>query len=89
MGQRPSASHCGTAAKRDSGQAGQRPSGTAAPRFAAWEVSCRRWSESPPALATVEEVRAERSNDVIIVLVGNKTDLVDKRRARHEGGGAP
>ena len=34
----------------------------------------------------VEEVRAERGNDVIIVLVGNKTDLVDKRRARHEGG---
>ena len=34
----------------------------------------------------VEEVRAERGNDVIIVLVGNKTDLVDKRCARHEGG---
>lgn len=27
----------------------------------------------------VEEVRAERGSDVIIVLVGNKTDLVDKR----------
>ena len=29
----------------------------------------------------VEEVRAERGSDVIIVLVGNKTDLVDKRCA--------
>lgn len=28
----------------------------------------------------VEEVRAERGSDVIIVLVGNKTDLVDKRQ---------
>jgi len=27
----------------------------------------------------VEEVRTERGSDVIIVLVGNKTDLVDKR----------
>lgn len=27
----------------------------------------------------IEEVRTERGNDVIIVLVGNKTDLVDKR----------
>ncbi|PWA68049.1 transketolase family protein [Artemisia annua] len=27
----------------------------------------------------IEEVRAERGSDVIIVLVGNKTDLVDKR----------
>ena len=27
----------------------------------------------------VEDVRAERGNDVIIVLVGNKTDLSDKR----------
>lgn len=27
----------------------------------------------------VEEVRAERGNDVIIVAVGNKTDLTDKR----------
>ncbi|WVZ10164.1 hypothetical protein V8G54_014694 [Vigna mungo] len=27
----------------------------------------------------IEEVRSERGNDVIIVLVGNKTDLVDKR----------
>ncbi len=28
----------------------------------------------------MEEVRAERGSDVIIVLVGNKTDLVDKRQ---------
>lgn len=27
----------------------------------------------------VEEVRTERGNDVIVMLVGNKTDLVDKR----------
>ena len=27
----------------------------------------------------IEEVRTERGGDVIIVLVGNKTDLVDKR----------
>ena len=27
----------------------------------------------------IEEVRTERGNDVIIVLVGNKTDLVEKR----------
>lgn len=27
----------------------------------------------------IEEVRTERGADVIIVLVGNKTDLVDKR----------
>jgi Ras-related protein Rab-6A len=30
----------------------------------------------------VEEVRTERGSDVIIVLVGNKTDLVDKRYVR-------
>lgn len=27
----------------------------------------------------VDDVRSERGNDVIIVLVGNKTDLNDKR----------
>ena len=27
----------------------------------------------------IEEVRTERGSDVIIVLVGNKTDMVDKR----------
>lgn len=27
----------------------------------------------------IDDVRAERGNDVIIVLVGNKTDLNDKR----------
>ena len=27
----------------------------------------------------IEEVRTERGSDVIIVVVGNKTDLVDKR----------
>jgi len=34
----------------------------------------------------VEEVRAERGADVIIVLVGNKTDLVDKRQVSIEEG---
>lgn len=29
----------------------------------------------------IEEVRTERGSDVIVVLVGNKTDLVDKRCA--------
>ena len=28
----------------------------------------------------VEDVRAERGNEAIIVLVGNKTDMVDRRR---------
>ena len=31
----------------------------------------------------VDDVRAERGNDVIIVLVGNKTDLSDKRYVSH------
>jgi GTPase SAR1 family protein len=34
----------------------------------------------------VEDVRAERGNDVIIVLVGNKTDLADKRQVSTEDG---
>ncbi|KAG9151664.1 hypothetical protein Leryth_001948, partial [Lithospermum erythrorhizon] len=34
----------------------------------------------------IEEVRNERGNDVIIVLVGNKTDLVDKRQVSIEEG---
>lgn len=34
----------------------------------------------------IEEVRAERGSDVIIVLVGNKTDLVDKRQVSMEEG---
>ncbi|GAA0150876.1 hypothetical protein Leryth_015250 [Lithospermum erythrorhizon] len=34
----------------------------------------------------IEEVRGERGNDVIIVLVGNKTDLVDKRQVSIEEG---
>lgn len=36
----------------------------------------------------VEEVRTERGSDVIIVLVGNKTDLVDKRQVSIEEGDA-
>merc|ERR1712010_317760 len=34
----------------------------------------------------VEDVRAERGNDVIIVLVGNKTDLNDKREVTTQQG---
>ena len=37
----------------------------------------------------VEEVRAERGGDVIIVLAGNKTDLVDKRQVWGRWVGAP
>ncbi|KAK4383122.1 Ras-related protein RAe [Sesamum angolense] len=36
----------------------------------------------------IEEVRTERGGDVIIVLVGNKTDLVDKRQVSIEDGDA-
>ncbi|XP_024379616.1 ras-related protein RABH1e [Physcomitrium patens] len=36
----------------------------------------------------VEEVRTERGSDVIIMLVGNKTDLVDKRQVSVEEGDA-
>uniref|UniRef100_A0A6N2MFN4 Uncharacterized protein n=1 Tax=Salix viminalis TaxID=40686 RepID=A0A6N2MFN4_SALVM len=36
----------------------------------------------------IEEVRSERGSDVIIVLVGNKTDLVDKRQVSIEEGEA-
>merc|ERR1712130_788840 len=36
----------------------------------------------------IEEVRTERGRDVIIVLVGNKTDLVDKRQVSIEEGDA-
>ncbi len=34
----------------------------------------------------VDDVRAERGNDVIIVLVGNKTDLPDKRQVTSDEG---
>jgi Ras-related protein Rab-6A len=34
----------------------------------------------------IEDVRTERGNDVIIVLVGNKTDLNDKRQVTTEEG---
>ncbi|KAG0498634.1 hypothetical protein HPP92_003325 [Vanilla planifolia] len=36
----------------------------------------------------IDEVRTERGSDVIIVLVGNKTDLVDKRQVSIEEGEA-
>ena len=34
----------------------------------------------------IEDVRAERGNDVTIMLVGNKTDLQDKRQVSMEEG---
>jgi len=34
----------------------------------------------------IDDVRAERGNDVIIMLVGNKTDLADKRRVSIDEG---
>jgi len=34
----------------------------------------------------VDDVRSERGNDVIIVLVGNKTDLSDKREVTTQQG---
>ena len=33
----------------------------------------------------IEDVRNERGNDVIIILVGNKTDLSEKRQVSVEG----
>ncbi|OVA14200.1 Small GTPase superfamily [Macleaya cordata] len=36
----------------------------------------------------IEEVRTERGSDVIIVLVGNKTDLLEKRQVSIEEGDA-
>lgn len=36
----------------------------------------------------IDEVRAERGSDVVIVLVGNKTDLVDRRQVSQEEGDA-
>ncbi len=36
----------------------------------------------------IEDVRAERGSDVIIMLVGNKTDLSDKRQVSQEEGEA-
>jgi Ras-related protein Rab-6A len=36
----------------------------------------------------VEDVRAERGNDVVIMLVGNKTDLADRRQVSTEEGEA-
>ena len=41
-----------------------------------------------PLYRWIEEVRTERGNDVIIMLVGNKTDLVDKRQVSIEEGDA-
>lgn len=34
----------------------------------------------------IEDVRAERGQDVVVMLVGNKTDLTDKRRVSMEQG---
>jgi hypothetical protein len=37
----------------------------------------------------IEEVRTERGDDVVIVLVGNKTDLAEKRCVPAAHGGGP
>jgi Ras-related protein Rab-6A len=42
-------------------------------------TNCDKW---------IEDVRAERGGDVIIMLVGNKTDLSDKRQVSNEEGEA-
>jgi Ras-related protein Rab-6A len=42
-------------------------------------TNCDKW---------IEDVRAERGGDVIIMLVGNKTDLADKRQVSAEEGEA-
>ena len=36
----------------------------------------------------MEEVRAERGSDVVVLLVGNKSDLVDRRQVSIEEGDA-
>ncbi|EEQ99204.1 RAB6 protein, putative [Perkinsus marinus ATCC 50983] len=40
-------------------------------------MNCEKW---------IDDVRTERGNDVIIMLVGNKTDLADKRQVSTEEG---
>ena|ERR1700761_7248827 len=53
-----------------------------------------RWGRQPETDAKsfqntrkwIDDVRAERGNDVIIVLVGNKTDLNDKREVTTQQG---
>ena len=54
---------------------------------------CQLASLSPPDRNSfeqvnkwIEDVRAERGNDVILMLVGNKTDLGDKRQVSMEEG---
>ena len=42
-------------------------------------ANCNKW---------IEDVRAERGTDVVIMLVGNKTDLADKRAVTTEEGEA-
>lgn len=34
----------------------------------------------------IDDVRRERANNAILILVGNKTDLVDKRQVSYEEG---
>ena len=55
-----------------------------------WEVTCNNTNLCPPSYIPdvnsfqqttkwIDDVRTERGSDVIIMLVGNKTDLADKR----------
>jgi Ras-related protein Rab-6A len=50
---------------------------------------CFRSSDRASFLNTaqwIDDVRSERGNDVVIMLVGNKTDLMDKRQVSMEEG---
>lgn len=60
-------------------------------RDSAVAVVCYDISDRASFLNTsqwIEDVRAERGSDVIIMLVGNKTDLSDKRQVSQEEGEA-
>ncbi|KAI3615285.1 gtp-binding protein ryh1 [Moniliophthora roreri] len=50
-------------------------------------LKLRHWTDRQSFLSTtkwIDDVRSERGNDVIIVLVGNKADLSDKRQVTLE-----
>jgi Ras-related protein Rab-6A len=52
-------------------------------KFSSHRVTCNKcWEDRQSFLSTskwIDDVRSERGNDVIIVLVGNKADLSEKR----------
>ena len=49
-----------------------------------YDVTCR--NTFTVADKWIEDIRAERGDDVMIVLVGNKTDLTDKRQISYDEG---